>query len=109
MDVDAVTAGGTGIVGAIGYAIGAFAAVSLAISKSLGDKKNESVQVTFYRERAETAERKYAECWERMNAMSDQLSELKLQNAVMVEQLKTVRDENAELAAQVRKFMDAQK
>lgn len=103
----------------VSSAVGAFLAVMMAINSYRSSQKTETTQVTvlqgqvdFQRTRAENAERRadtaFAEARQdrdRLNQLISDQSDMKAQNTTMLEQLSALRNENAELKAQIQNFM----
>lgn len=107
MDIDAAS-----LTGLVGSAVGAFLACGAAFTKWMGDNKNETTQVTILREdrdqwkaRAEAAEAASRMDREKLNQLILDQSDMKAQNAVMLEQLTTLRTENAAIKRQLDTIM----
>lgn len=99
--------------------IGAFLAVMATAQSWRAMQKTETTQavvlqgqVEFQRTRAENAERRADTAFsearqdrERLNQLVSDQSDMKAQNATMIEQMRALREENAELKAQIQNFM----
>lgn len=104
----------TGLPATIATAIGVFFACMAALSKWVQSQKNDVTQVTIltddrdrWQERAERAEAAIDDYRQKLNQIIVDQSEMKAQNAVMIEQLKNLREENDELRAEVRRLAGA--
>jgi len=100
-----------GMPGVIAMAVGAFLGCMAAFNKWQQSQKNDVTQVTIltddrdrWQERAEKAESAIDDYREKLNQIILDQSEMKAQNAVMIEQLKNLREENDELRAEVRRL-----
>lgn len=99
--------------------IGAFVAVMATVQSWRAMQKTETTQavvlqgqVEFQRTRAENAEMRAETAFsearqdrERLNQLISDQSDMKAQNATMIEQMRALREENAELKAQIQNFM----
>jgi hypothetical protein len=101
----------TGLPTTIATAVGVFFACIAAWNKWVQAQKNEVTQVTILSEdrdrwqsRAEKAETAIDDYRAKLNQIIIDQSEMKAQNAVMIEQIKHLREENEELRAEVRKL-----
>lgn len=101
----------TGLPTAIATAVGVFFACMAALNKWVQSQKNDVTQVTIltddrdrWQERAEKAESAIDDYRAKLNQIIIDQSEMKAQNAVMIEQLKNLREENDELRAEVRRL-----
>lgn len=108
MDDPASLAGASG---PIAIAVGAFFACMAAYNQWIKSQKNETTQVTILTEdrdrwqtRAERAETAIDDYRAKLNQIIIDQSEMKAQNAVMIEQIKYLREENEELRAEIRKL-----
>lgn len=96
---------------AIGAAVGTFLACMGAFNKWQQSQKNDVTQATIltddrdrWQRRAEKAEAAIDDYRAKLNQIIIDQSEMKAQNAVMIEQLKNLREENDELRAEVRRL-----
>lgn len=101
----------TGLPTTIATAVGVFFACMAALNKWMQSQKNDVTQVTIltddrdrWQERAEKAENAIDDYRAKLNQIIIDQSEMKAQNAVMIEQLKSLREENDELRAEVRRL-----
>lgn len=101
----------TGLPTTIATAVGVFFACMAALNKWMQSQKNDVTQVTIltddrdrWQERAEKAESAIDDYRAKLNQIIIDQSEMKAQNAVMIEQLKNLREENDELRAEVRRL-----
>jgi Spy/CpxP family protein refolding chaperone len=101
----------TGLPTTIATAVGVFFACMAALNKWMQSQKNDVTQVTIltddrdrWQERAEKAENAIDDYRAKLNQIIIDQSEMKAQNAVMIEQLKNLREENDELRAEVRRL-----
>jgi len=101
----------TGLPTTIATAVGVFFACIAAFNKWSQSQKNDVTQVTILSEdrdrwqsRAEKAETAIDDYRAKLNQIIIDQSEMKAQNAVMIEQIKHLREENEELRAEVRKL-----
>lgn len=95
----------------IATAVGVFFACMAALNKWMQSQKNDVTQVTIltddrnrWQERAEKAESAIDDYRAKLNQIIIDQSEMKAQNAVMIEQLRNLREENDELRAEVRRL-----
>lgn len=95
----------------IAAAVGAFLGCIAAYNKWMQAQKNDVTQVTIltddrnrWQTRAERAEAAIEDYRAKLNQIILDQSEMKAQNAVMIEQLKNLREENDELRAEVRRL-----
>lgn len=100
-----------GLPTSIATAVGVFFACVAAFNKWNQAQKNDVTQVTILSEdrdrwqlRAEKAEHAIDDYRAKLNQIIIDQSEMKAQNAVMIEQIKYLREENEELRAEVRKL-----
>lgn len=96
----------------ISTGVGVFFAMSAALNKWLDSQKNETTQVSIlqadrddWKEKAELFEAKAEQAWSTVNALNKELSDIKIQNARMEEQLVQLRRENAEQRETLQRFM----
>jgi septal ring factor EnvC (AmiA/AmiB activator) len=101
----------TGLPTTIATAVGVFFACMAALNKWMQSQKNDVTQVTIltddrnrWQERAEKAESAIDDYRAKLNQIIIDQSEMKAQNAVMIEQLRNLREENDELRAEVRRL-----
>lgn len=101
----------TGLPTTIATAVGVFFACMAALNKWMQAQKNDVTQVTIltddrdrWQTRAEKAEAAIEDYRGKLNQIILDQSEMKAQNAVMIEQIKNLRDENNELRAEIRKL-----
>lgn len=101
----------TGLPTTIATAVGVFFACMAALNKWMQAQKNDVTQVTIltgdrdrWQTRAEKAEAAIDDYRAKLNQIIIDQSEMKAQNAVMIEQLKNLREENDELRAEVRRL-----
>lgn len=101
----------TGLPTVIATAVGAFFACMAALNKWMQSQKNDVTQVTIltddrnrWQTRAEKAEAAIDDYRAKLNQIILDQSEMKAQNAVMIEQLKNLREENDELRVEVRRL-----
>jgi septal ring factor EnvC (AmiA/AmiB activator) len=99
----------------ISTGVGVFFAMSAALSKWLDSQKNETTQVSIlqadrddWKEKAELFEAKAEQAWSTVNQLNKDLTELKVSNGIMTEQLAQLRRENAELRDNLQAFMRSQ-
>lgn len=86
-----------------------------AVNKWFDLQKNETTQVAIiqadrddWKEKAEAFEIKAEQAWSTVNKLNSDLTELKISNARMSEQLDTLRQRNGELTQQIQEFMRSQ-
>lgn len=101
----------TGLPTVIATAVGVFFACMAALNKWVQSQKTDVTQVTIltsdrdrWQSRAEKAEAAIDDYRAKLNQIIIDQSEMKAQNAVMIEQLKNLREENDELRAEVRRL-----
>lgn len=101
----------TGLPTTIATAVGVFFACMAALNKWMQSQKNDVTQVTIltddrnrWQERAEKAESAIDDYRAKLNQIIIDQSEMKAQNAVMIEQLRNLREENDELRIEVRRL-----
>lgn len=101
----------TGLPTTIATAVGVFFACMAALNKWMQSQKNDVTQVTIltddrdrWQGRAEKAEAAIDDYRAKLNQIILDQSEMKAQNAVMIEQLKNLREENEELRAEIRRL-----
>lgn len=101
----------SGLPTAVAIAIGVFTACMTAYNKWIQTQKNDVTQVTIltddrdrWQDRAEKAEAAIDDYRQKLNQIILDQSEMKAQNAVMIEQLKNLREENDELRAEIRRL-----
>lgn len=101
----------TGLPTTIATAVGVFFACMAALNKWMQSQKNDVTQITILKDdrdrwqsRAEKAEYAIDDYRSKLNQIILDQSEMKAQNAVMIEQLKNLREENEELRAEVRRL-----
>lgn len=101
----------TGLPTTIATAVGVFFACMAALNKWVQSQKNDVTQVTIltddrdrWQDRAEKAEAAIDDYRAKLNQIILDQSEMKAQNAVMIEQLKNLREENDELRAEIRRL-----
>lgn len=101
----------TGLPPVIAMAVGVFFACMAALNKWMQSQKNDVTQVTIltddrnrWQVRAEKAEAAIDDYRAKLNQIILDQSEMKAQNAVMIEQLKNLREENDELRVEVRRL-----
>lgn len=101
----------TGLPTTIATAVGVFFACMAALNKWMQSQKNDVTQVTIltddrnrWQNRAEKAEAAIDDYRAKLNQIIIDQSEMKAQNAVMIEQLRNLREENDELRAEVRRL-----
>lgn len=104
-----------GLPGTIATAVGVFFACMAALNKWLQTQKNDVTQVTILTEdrnrwqaRAEKAEQAIEEYRTKLNQIIIDQSEMKAQNAIMLEQLARLREENSELKSTLSKLAGGQ-
>ena len=95
----------------IATAVGVFFACMAALNKWMQSQKNDVTQVTIltddrnrWQERAEKAESAIDDYRAKLSQIIIDQSEMKAQNAVMIEQLRNLREENDELRIEVRRL-----
>lgn len=95
----------------IATAVGVFFACMAALNKWMQAQKNDVTQVTIltddrdrWQQRAEKAEAAIDDYREKLNQIILDQSEMKMQNGVMIEQIKNLREENDELRLEIRKL-----
>lgn len=100
-----------GLPTSIATAVGVFFACMAAFNKWMQYQKNDVTQVTIltddrnrWQTRAEKAEAAIDDYRAKLNQIILDQSEMKAQNAVMIEQIKYLREENDELRAEVRRL-----
>lgn len=83
-----------------------------AVSKWFDFKKNETTQVTILKEqnmflqaRADKAEASRSEAWDKLNRLIIEQSEMKAQNATLLEQVRQLREDNDEMRAQLNELL----
>jgi septal ring factor EnvC (AmiA/AmiB activator) len=86
-----------------------------AVNKWFDLQKNETTQVAIiqadrddWKEKAEAFEIKAEQAWSTVNQLNRDLTELKVSNGIMTEQLSQLRQRNAELSQQLQEFMRLQ-
>lgn len=101
----------TGLPVVISTGIGVFLACMAALNRWIQYQKNDVTQVTIltddrdrWQGRAEKAEAAIDDYRSKLNQIILDQSEMKTQNAVMIEQLRNLREENDELRAEVRRL-----
>lgn len=101
----------TGLPATIATGVGVFLACMAAWNQWVKSQKNEATQVTIltddrdrWQTRAERAETAIEDYRAKLNQIIIDQSEMKAQNAVMIEQIKYLREENEELRAEIRKL-----
>lgn len=101
----------TGLPTVIATAVGVFFACMAALNKFVQSQKTDVTQVTIltddrdrWQDRAEKAEAAIDDYRGKLNQIILDQSEMKAQNAVMIEQLKNLREENDELRAEIRRL-----
>lgn len=101
----------TGLPTTIATAVGVFFACMAALNKWVQSQRNDVTQVTIltddrdrWQNRAEKAEAAIDDYRAKLNQIILDQSEMKAQNAVMIEQLKNLREENDELRIEVRRL-----
>jgi uncharacterized coiled-coil DUF342 family protein len=101
----------TGLPTTIATAVGVFFACMAALNKWMQSQKNDVTQVTIltddrnrWQTRAEKAEAAIDDYRAKLNQIILDQSEMKAQNAVMIEQIKYLREENDDLRAEVRRL-----
>ena len=101
----------TGLPTTIATAVGIFFACMASLNKWMQSQKNDVTQVTIltddrnrWQNRAEKAEAAIDDYRAKLNQIIIDQSEMKAQNAVMIEQLRNLREENDELRAEVRRL-----
>lgn len=101
----------TGLPTTIATAVGVFFACMAALNKWMQSQKNDVTQVTIltddrnrWQNRAEKAEAAIDDYRAKLNQIILDQSEMKAQNAVMIEQIKYLREENDELRSEVRRL-----
>lgn len=99
----------------IATAVGVFFACMAALNKWVQSQKVETTQVTLLSEdrdrwqaRAEKAEQAIEEYRTKLNQIIIDQSEMKAQNAIMLEQLARLREENSELKSTLSKLAGGQ-
>lgn len=99
----------------IATAVGVFFACMAALNKWVQSQKVETTQVTLLSEdrdrwqaRAEKAEQAIEEYRTKLNQIIIDQSEMKAQNAIMLEQLARLREENSELKSTLSKLTGGQ-
>lgn len=97
---------------AIAYGVAVFMAVSLGINKYLDMRGGHNVTINALKEdlarqveRAKIAEERSEQAWTKVNSLVQEQSDIKAQNLLMIEQIRTLREENQELKAKVETFM----
>lgn len=100
-----------GLPATIATAVGVFFACMAALNKWMQAQKNDVTQVTIltddrnrWQQRAEKAEAAIDDYRAKLNQIILDQSEMKAQNAVMIEQIKNLREENDELRLEIRKL-----
>lgn len=101
----------SGLPTTIATAVGVFFACMAALNKYMQAQRNDVTQVTIltddrdrWQNRAEKAEAAIDDYRSKLNQIILDQSEMKAQNAVMIEQLKNLREENDELRIEVRRL-----
>lgn len=101
----------TGLPSTIATGVAVFFACMAALNKWMQSQKNDVTQVTIltddrnrWQTRAEKAEAAIDDYRAKLNQIILDQSEMKAQNAVMIEQLRNLREENDELRAEVRRL-----
>lgn len=101
----------TGLPTVIATVVGVFLACMAAINKWVQSQRMDVTQVTIitadrdrWQARAEKSEQAIDQYREQLNQIILDQSEMKAQNAVMIEQIKHLREENSELRAEVHKL-----
>lgn len=86
-----------------------------AVNKWFDLQKNETTQVSIlqadrddWKEKAEAFELKAESAWATVNQLNRDLTELKVSNGIMTEQLSQLRQQNGELRQQLQEFMRSQ-
>lgn len=99
----------------VATAVGVFFACMAALNKWVQSQKVETTQVTILSEdrdrwqaRAEKAEQAIEEYRAKLNQIILDQSEMKAQNAIMLDQLTRLREENSELKTELRKLTGGQ-
>lgn len=99
------------ISGTVAAGVGAFLGCIAAYNKWMQSQKNDVTQVTIltadrdrWQSRAEKSEAAIDDYRAKLNQIILDQSEMKAQNAVMIEQLRNLREENDELRAEVRRL-----
>jgi len=105
----------TGLAGAISAGVAVFLAISGAFHQWFKLQRSETTQVTILSEdrdrwqaRAEKAEQAIDEYRAKLNEINASLSDLKQQNAVLIIEMKHMREENEELRASIQKLSGGQ-
>lgn len=87
-------------------------ALIFAISKWFDFKKNETTQVTILKEqnaflqaRADKAESSRSEAWDKLNRLIIEQSEMKAQNATLIEQNRQLREDVEELRGKLNELL----
>lgn len=95
----------------IATAVGVFFACMAALNKWVESHRSDVTQVTIltddrnrWQQRAEKAEAAIDDYRAKLNQIILDQSEMKAQNAVMIEQIKNLREENDELRLEIRKL-----
>lgn len=101
----------TGLPTAIATAVGVFFACMAALNKYIQSQRNDVTQVTILKEdrdrwqqRAEKAEMAIDDYRQKLNQIIMDQADIKSQNAVMVEQIKNLREDNEELRNEIRRL-----
>lgn len=101
----------TGLPTVVATGVGVFLACMAALRQWIQYQKTDVTQVTIltddrdrWQTRAEKAEAAIDDYRQKLNQIILDQSEMKAQNAVMIEQLKNLREENDELRAEVRRL-----
>jgi septal ring factor EnvC (AmiA/AmiB activator) len=109
------TAALEGVPTIIAAGVATFLALSAALNKWLDSQKNETTQVSIlqadrddWKEKAEAFELKAEAAWSTVTQLNKDLTELKVSNARMSEQLDALRQRNGELGQQIQEFMRSQ-
>ena len=108
-DMDPATL--SGLPTTIATAVGVFFACMAALNKYMQAQRNDVTQVTILREdrdrwqqRAEKAEMAIDDYRQKLNQIILDQADIKSQNAVMVEQIKNLREDNEELRNEIRRL-----
>lgn len=97
-----------GLPAVVGAAVGSFAAITAAFRSWMQAQKTDTTQITIITEdrnrwqiRAEKAEQINEEYRDKLNQIIIDQSEMKAQNAMMIEQIKNLREDNERYQHQI--------
>jgi uncharacterized protein HemX len=94
----------TGLAGAISSGVAIFLAIGGAFHQWLKLQRGETTQVTILSEDRDRWQVRAEEYRVQLNEINSTLSELKQQNAVLIVEMRHLREENEELRADIQKL-----